>query len=317
PESTSFTSESPIKATVAAGTLTVTGVATGTSYITVTMTKNGSTLKKQILTASIIANHSVPKANLNTWLAGLPANDKNTPYKINITGLTESDIQQQENGQLKQGTLRAILQSNSTKYVDLSSTTLPAIESIKAALAGCSSLIRAPAIPSGVKNMSDCFSGCSNLQSPVVIPNGVENMWGTFQDCTSLTTAPELPSTLSGTNGCGLVRTFSGCTSLTQAPSSIPSGVTNMNYCFNGCSKLSTVPDLPVNVTSIVCVFNGCKINGTTVYIYGLIENSSDCDNAFAGNPRVFVRVEFHETGMALESADGWDDQNMAFGLIP
>ena len=319
PESTSFTSASTSKATVAAGTLTVTGVATGTSYITVTMTKDGSTLKKQILTASIIANHSVSKANLNTWLAGLPANDKNTPYKINITNLTANDILQDGDGStVKQGTLRAILQSNSTKYVDLSSTTLPASEDMTAALRGCGTLVRAPAISSGVKNMKDFFSSCSNLQSPVVIPYGVEHMWGTFENCTSLTTAPELPSTLSGTNGCGLVRTFSGCTSLTQAPSSIPSGVTNMNFCFSGCSKLSTVPDLPANVTSIVSVFYGCKINGTTVTVYGLIEDSSYCNNAFAGNPRVFVRVGYQETGMALESAEGWDDENMAItGVVP
>ncbi len=319
PESTSFTSASTSKATVAAGTLTVTGVATGTSYITVTMTKDGSTLKKQILTASIITNHSVSKANLNTWLAGLPANDKNTPYKINITNLTANDILQDGDGYtVKEGTLRAILQGNPTKYVDLSSTTLPASEDMTAALCGCRTLVRAPAISSGVKIMKDFFSGCSNLQSPVVIPNGVEHMWGTFENCTSLTTAPDLPSTLSGPNGCGLVRTFSGCTSLTQAPSSIPSGVTNMNFCFNGCSKLSTVPDLPANVTSIVSVFDGCKINGTTVTVYGLITDSSKCTDAFARNPRVFVRVGWQETGMALERADGWDAANMVIsGVVP
>ena len=233
PESTSFTSATTSKATVASGTLTVTGVATGTSNITVTMTKNGSTLKKQILTASIIANHSVSKANLNTWLAGLPANTTDTPYKINITGLTESDIQQQENGQLKQGTLRAILRDNSTKYVDLSSTTLPAIESIKAALASCSSLIRAPAIPSGVKDMSDCFASCSNLQSPVVIPNGVENMWSTFENCKKLTQAPTIPGTVTDMSG-----TFRGCTSLLAAPE-IPASVKGMNFCFSACSAMT------------------------------------------------------------------------------
>ena len=50
---------------------------------------------------------------------------------------------------------------------------------------------------------------------------------------------------------------FSGCTSLTQAPV-IPSSVTYMSGCFSGCTSLTQAPAIPSGVTDMSYCFSGC-----------------------------------------------------------
>ena len=50
---------------------------------------------------------------------------------------------------------------------------------------------------------------------------------------------------------------FNGCTSLVQV-SNIPDSITNMWKCFNGCTKLEQVPNIPSSVTDMSFCFNGC-----------------------------------------------------------
>ena len=54
-----------------------------------------------------------------------------------------------------------------------------------------------------------------------------------------------------------MMETFDGCTSLTTAPE-IPSSVTNMSYTFNSCRSLTTAPEIPSSVTSMWNTFDGC-----------------------------------------------------------
>ena len=51
---------------------------------------------------------------------------------------------------------------------------------------------------------------------------------------------------------------FYGCTSLIQAPA-IPSGVTNMSWCFYGCTSLTQAPVIPSGVTDMSSCFSGCR----------------------------------------------------------
>ena len=51
---------------------------------------------------------------------------------------------------------------------------------------------------------------------------------------------------------------FYGCTSLIQAPA-IPSGVTNMSWCFYGCTSLTQAPVIPSGVTDMSSCFFGCR----------------------------------------------------------
>ena len=50
---------------------------------------------------------------------------------------------------------------------------------------------------------------------------------------------------------------FNGCTSLVQV-SNIPDSITNMWKCFEGCTKLEQVPNIPNSVTNMRWCFNGC-----------------------------------------------------------
>ena len=50
---------------------------------------------------------------------------------------------------------------------------------------------------------------------------------------------------------------FDGCTKLEQVPN-IPNGVTNMTRCFYGCTKLEQVPNIPDSVTNMSRCFEDC-----------------------------------------------------------
>ncbi|MGP1445623.1 leucine-rich repeat protein [Treponema sp.] len=50
---------------------------------------------------------------------------------------------------------------------------------------------------------------------------------------------------------------FNGCTNLTQV-SKIPAGVTDMSGCFFGCTNLTQVSKIPAGVTNMQHCFNGC-----------------------------------------------------------
>jgi hypothetical protein len=54
---------------------------------------------------------------------------------------------------------------------------------------GCTALIQAPSIPSGVKYMSDTFAYCTALTQAPVIPAGVTKMNRLFYNCHRLTGA--------------------------------------------------------------------------------------------------------------------------------
>jgi len=50
---------------------------------------------------------------------------------------------------------------------------------------------------------------------------------------------------------------FNGCTSLVQV-SNIPDSITDMYSCFKGCTKLERVPNIPNDVTDMSFCFSGC-----------------------------------------------------------
>ena len=50
---------------------------------------------------------------------------------------------------------------------------------------------------------------------------------------------------------------FEGCTNLVQV-SNIPDSITDMSSCFNGCTNLTSVPNIPNSVKDMGLCFNGC-----------------------------------------------------------
>ena len=72
---------------------------------------------------------------------------------------------------------------------------------------------------------------------------------------------------------------FEGCTNLVQV-SNIPDSVTNMSLCFNGCKSLTSVPNIPNSVTNMGLCFKGC----TSLTSVPNIPNSvKDMDWCFVG----------------------------------
>ena len=69
---------------------------------------------------------------------------------------------------------------------------------------------------------------------------------------------------------------FSGCTSLTQAPA-IPTGVTNMSYCFYGCTSLTQAPEIPTGVTDMSYCFYGCTSLTQAPVIPSGVTNMESC----------------------------------------
>ena len=71
---------------------------------------------------------------------------------------------------------------------------------------------------------------------------------------------------------------FNGCTSLVQVPN-IPDSITNMRSCFNGCTKLEHVPNIPNSVTNMSFCFNGCTKLEQVPNIPDGVTNMSFCFN--------------------------------------
>ena len=69
---------------------------------------------------------------------------------------------------------------------------------------------------------------------------------------------------------------FNGCTSLVQV-SDIPNSVTDMYSCFRGCTKLERVPNIPDSVTDMSFCFYGCTKLERVPNIPDSVTNMSYC----------------------------------------
>lgn len=118
----------------------------------------------------------------------------------------------------------------------------------------CTALIDAPALPSGITDMTYAFFGCKSLVASPEIPESVENMAGTFYGCSSLVKAPSLPD-----NVRILDATFGECSSLTIPPV-IPSNVEYMDCIFESCNSLSAILVCNANPTNYRYALEGTKI---------------------------------------------------------
>ncbi len=145
-------------------------------------------------------------------------------------------------------------------------TIAPAIPSgvvdLTSAFQGCVSLTAAPAIPSGVVDLTSTFQGCSSLTAAPAIPNGVAYMISTFAYCSSLKTPPVIPSSVGLLNSA-----FRECKALTAAPV-IPGNVSSIEETFYNCTSLTKAPVIPKNVTIMDYTFYGCTSLSGTITIH-------------------------------------------------
>ena len=129
------------------------------------------------------------------------------------------------------------------------------------------------------------FSDCINLTS-ITIPNSVRSIGEkAFQNCAALTSM-DIPNSVTEVK----YYAFQNCTSLPADLSSLvfPPNVTNLTFCFSGCTSVTRVPEIPDSVHEMGQCFSGCTSLGGTVTIRAsnftyFITESFNYDYAFEG----------------------------------
>lgn len=163
-------------------------------------------------------------SELDAWLKSQPENTPETAYKLNITELTKNDIK----SSMESGSLGYALWNNKTKYVDLTSTTLPNDIEMDNAFRGCLSLVKAPLIPDNVTDMSFTFTNCLSLVEAPIIPNSVTHMTYAFAGCKSLVKVPVISSSVTD-----ITCAFDSCISLESVTIKEPlRKLDHINDCF-------------------------------------------------------------------------------------
>ena len=245
------------------------GKVTGTETFKINITIDGKVITYKLPTITVVAAHEVSISDLNEWLSNQPETTVSKPYKLKVTGMSNSSHLTTLANALK-------ATNNPNKYVDLSATTLPSVESLQQCFVGCSLMVYPPVIPSGVKNMKNCFGTCLSLKKAPEIPSGVTDMTGCFVSCYSLETPPAtIPSTVKSMEAC-----FYYCSNL-KTPPVISNGVENLFYCFEYCSKLESAPEIPASVTNMARCFRYCTLLSGNVTIKANITDKLNWINTF------------------------------------
>jgi len=100
-------------------------------------------------------------------------------------------------------------------------------------------------------------AGKTSAITSSTIASGVTptNMGRWYEGC-AITAAPAIPSSVANMDS-----TFQGCTSLTTAPDlSGCTNLSNMFHTFSGCTALTTAPTIPSSVTNMTSTFFGCTV---------------------------------------------------------
>lgn len=232
--------------------------------------------------------------NLSSWLNNQPENTTETPFEIDVVGITEPNYP----------SVKSALLANPTKYVDLGYTVIDYMivlssnyqnctslvgaptfgagtDYLNYQFRGCSNLKKVPTLPSSVLSLSAAFAECSSLTELVTIPSGVTDIGYMFLNCVSLQSAPEIPNSVTNMRSA-----FQGCVLLNDDNIVIPDSVTNMQGSFSGCFSLESIKKIPSSVTVMIDAFYNCtslrKIERFEVPL-NTLKNNSNFENAFEG----------------------------------
>lgn len=202
-------------------------------------------------------------SDLDDWLKSQPKNTKDTPYQLNITELTEKNI----DSRYVNNTLGFILHKNQDKFVDLRETSLPYKDYIKDVFSECSNLIYPPKINDLTKHMVQTFYGCINLKEPCELPISLKILNDVFS-----------------------------YTSIEKTPD-IPPNVENIQWAFRGCNNLKICTPIPYNVSGCYETFYECtSLSEVTLDIDPRNISEDKRTNCFYGVPdtcKIYVREEF------------------------
>ena len=202
--------------------------------------------------------YTVSFAELQSLLNALPENSVDNPHRINITNLTNENLDSSQTP----NTLGWLLNFTSRKCFDLRETILPSnITRLFKTFYNCRCLIYGFNNYENITDMEMTFYGCNNLREFIgyINPTKLDNC---FSGCTSLTKFINLKNKIDTVDitssfvGCSSLEEinlnigvateisslFSNCTSLKKATLIIDDVIDSYNrYIFNNCSSLEDV----------------------------------------------------------------------------
>lgn len=269
--------------------------------------------------------------DLNTWLGSQPENTVDTPYEIQITGLTSSNVPD----------IKTALTANPTKYVDLTMTSVPAVNNKhEETFKDCTSLVCSPSL-ANADNCYKTFYGCTNLKEIKRVPTPLsdnyidtEDMYRNctslvdlrgvhleqvryaqrmFMGCTSLRFATVLGLYGEGIEVADKQSMFEGCTSLEyvspikSCPSFVYQDTGNCNNMFEGCTSLTSVNIKDSGAFYMRDTFKSC----TSLEVPPVLPSTvTDLSHCFEGCTNLKQRATF-SVGVSMYSGNvinGWGD---------
>ena len=199
--------------------------------------------------------NTVPFEDLEGSLQIVPENTTDTPYELNVTGLTATVMTGDYTA--KAGTIQYALQQNPTKYVALNELEGSVTsDSVYYAFFNCYNLISIKGDFTSVTDASSLFACCISLTTiDTSAFTNVTNAEYMFYECTSLTTI----DTSAFKNVTNAERMFSGCSSLVTIDTTGFSNVTNAEYMFAECTSLTTIDTSAFsNIINVEWMFYNC-----------------------------------------------------------
>lgn len=151
------------------------------------------------------------------------------------------------------------------------------ITSLSHAFRGCVSLETPPIIPYSAIEFESCFARCVNLvEAPDFPRSHVSMLRDCFRDCIAL---ERPPATIPDTDtAAGYSNIFEGCQSLKTAPRFLGTNITDMWASFRGCSALEEFPVLPTFTNArLYSCFEGCTSLPALVQIPSGVSNMTKC----------------------------------------
>lgn len=213
--------------------------------------------------------YSVSFSELPDLLNTLEQNTRDTPYKLDVTGVTADDLDSSGTT----GTLGYYIR-NTSLFIDLSPTTLPALSFMTESFSYCATLVKAPDVAgaymrytffrSGIEvtptitctseifqSLEGCFAECTHLKhaiAPASLSSYGDSFFHTFHGCTALEdiTFTKTPDTSSGSDG-----VLADCTSLRLISVSNSSMQTSMKNFLTSQQANNSFPST-INVNSVV-----------------------------------------------------------------
>ncbi len=213
--------------------------------------------------------YSVSFSELPDLLNTLEQNTRDTPYKLDVTGVTADDL----GSSGTTGTFGYYIR-NTSLFIDLSPTTLPALSFMTESFSYCATLVKAPDVAgaymrytffrSGIEvtptitctseifqSLEGCFAECTHLKhaiAPASLSSYGDSFFHTFHGCTALEdiTFTKTPDTSSGSDG-----VLADCTSLRLISVSNSSMQTSMKNFLTSQQTNNSFPSA-INVNSVV-----------------------------------------------------------------